>query len=300
MLSNRETLVLISSELKNRNRFPKNLDFTKVGDFHWVNSYDGLNANIIHESVTTGFDRNQDLAAVKSLVEYCERRAFDDSYGKGENIAGIERSDGMAAFPIISSLGVAREKARSHALGEALERFAWATWWDDKDIAFQITAIDVAKIDSLIGPVKDSIQELFLVTPKMEYGDFEVLILILFLKNGGVASGGACGKKVQRPETLDRAGAELLRHALAVSRMKESNLPLQSFYENRLQYFTTTEGEAMVRERLAEKGAKAVVIPPLIMDEEINYSLSDLVYVHRCLFQNQPLFIGGKLERFCI
>jgi hypothetical protein len=300
MLSNRETLVLIASDLKNRNRFPKNLDFTKVGDFHWVNSYDGLNNQIIHESVTTGFDKDEDLAAVKSLVEYCERRAFDDSNGRPENSTQIERSDGMAAFPITTSLQAASKAARTHALAEALERFVWATWWDESEISYKLDSVELDSAGSLIAPISDSIEELLLVTPKMTYDGHEVLILIAFLKGGGVVSGGACGKIIRRAETLERASSELLRHTLAISRMKLTCLSLESFYEKRLQFFMTSDGEALVRQRLAIKGTSEVEIPSLAMDKEIAYSLSDLVYVHRCLFWGQPPFVGGKLERFCI
>lgn len=282
---------------------PKTLEFSEVAGFHLVNSYDKLNATVIHESVATGFNRNSDLAALKSLVEFFERRAFDEGFRRQDPACLTERSDGFAAYPVIGDVNKGKEKARENAYAEAIERLAWANWWDNESVAFEAyPTSNFPEISAVQSDVhkRIPISEAVIVAPKLEEKDFEVLILVFFLKDGGVISGGAGGKVGMRTETLQRASAEILRHALAVQRMRESGFKPQSFYERRLFFFATNDGEALVRSRLRKQGAESVALPPLKIDSEVCYSNSDLIYVHRCLFENQPPFVGGHLERFCL
>ncbi|MFP5519927.1 MAG: hypothetical protein ACLGGX_08485 [Bdellovibrionia bacterium] len=289
--------------MKDRSRMPANLEFSELGEYHLVNAYDELNAKVIHESVATGFDKDQNLAAIKSLVEFCERQAFVEGFKRNDLACLTERTDGLAAYPALVSFTEAREQAREKALHEAIERYAWTKWWDDKDTKYEI--LDEKNFLDL-KPLRDQISEIlpvseaFVILPNLQDKTVEVLILVFFLKNGGVISGGACGSKSNRSFILQRAFAEISRHAIAVSRFVETNEEPITFYENRLLFFSSDSGEKIVRERLLTRGAQEIVLPQLYIDSEVKHSLSDIIYVHRCLFEGQPPFVGGALERFCI
>jgi hypothetical protein len=73
-----------------------------------------------------------------------------------------------------------------------------------------------------------------------------------------------------------------------------------SFYQRRLYHFGTGNGREIIQSRLSQQGREPITLPGLKFDEEVSYAHSDLVYVHRCLFHNQPVFIGGAIDRLCI
>lgn len=282
---------------------PKNLEFSELSGFHIVNSFDDLNATIIHESVSTGFDEDQDLAALKSIVEYLERRAFVEGFKLGDPACQTERTDGLAAFPVNGSPSSALLEARKRALAEAVERYAWATWWDNTKIKSEILLKnEIPKLtyyhDELnsILPISESI----IVKPLIASSALEVLIIVCFLKNGGAISGGACGALESRPNTLKRAFAEISRHALAVSRFHEMKAEPKSFYEKRLLHFAGFNGGKAVRDRISFVSDSLIELPKLKIDQEVKHSLSEVVCAYRCLFEDQPAFISGDLERFCI
>jgi hypothetical protein len=145
-----------------------------------------------------------------------------------------------------------------------------------------------------------AINEVKIVRPHFNEPSKEVVILFAYLENGGVISGGACGDLSSSSATLLRAASELFRHALAAKKIIQSQIEPQSFYEKRLAYFLTDEGMDLLNSRLSANGAGAVILPELIFDNEIPHSNSDLVYVHRCLFKNQPPFVGGDVKRLCL
>ncbi len=290
--------------LKSQNVLPKKIEISNLAGYCFANLYDDLNSEIICESVATGFDKNPDLALSKGLSEFYEAKAFKEGYLKNLKSCQTERSDGFAAYPINSKLD-AKIFARKNARHEAVERYVWATWWDERAIGFEICQLNPA----LLTPTqkkftndlekKCDLKKLLILEPHFEkIGSERFLILIGFLNSGGVVSGGACGEDFAG--TLERALSELFRHGLAVGRIRKTGLVPRSFYEKRLAYFATVEGQVAVEKRLDCRGTAKVILPDTEIDEEVPYANSDLIYVHRFLFKNQPEFIGGQLERFCI
>jgi hypothetical protein len=82
--------------------------------------------------------------------------------------------------------------------------------------------------------------------------------------------------------------------------MKQNKIPPQSFYEKRLAFFGLGHGDQLVAKRLANPGTESVILPHLAIDETVEHSMSQDYFVHRCLFENQPPFVGGELERLCL
>ena len=113
-------------------------------------------------------------------------------------------------------------------------------------------------------------------------------------------SGGACGATGNTLETIERAFAELYRHILATEKYKRNPAPVNTFYEKRLLYFGLGEGLKMVRERISRNGANEVQLPELKFDQRVPGHIDNIIYVHRCYFHNQPPFVDGPVERFCL
>lgn len=292
-------------ELKSRKALPKKMDVAKLGERCWFVCHDNEDVNIISENSTTGFSDDPNIALLKSLSERAERNAFREGHKNSLPSCLTERSDGFAAFPKFYE-GSA-DKARNSALSEAIERYVWATWWDNHDIGFDLKTIgqmsDQYKMTVHIQTIKDQcdIEEIFVITPKIENSeDRQVIILFARLRFGGFVSGGACGDVSQEKETLLRAFDELYRHGLALENIKKQDLTPSSFYEKRLAYFGFGKGNLLIRARLEAQGNESIFLPALRIDEQVPHELEELFCVHRCLFVDQPPFIGGDLERFCL
>jgi hypothetical protein len=262
---------------------------------------------IISQESVTGFSHNPDISFSKAISERIERLAFVNGRADGLASCQTESSDGFAAFPIVlRTRTAAKMEARQRALSEAVERFVWAKWWDNPKIGatirnfqsvssnFSISKQIVEKI-----PTPFSIEKIHLVEPKHN-GIFKVFILACEMSNGGFVSGGACGKPGQEKETMNRAAAELFRHGLAAKRLADSGVPPSSFYQNRLYYFAFESGGDLVRKRIEALGNEVISLPSLSIDCEVPHKHQDLICVYRCLFKEQPPFIGGILERFCL
>ncbi len=291
--------------LRVREELPAKMDIAKIGPRYWFVSYDDKAENIVSELSTTGLADNPTTAMLKSLSERAEREAFRDGYKQGLSICQTNRSDGFAAYPRFYS--DSKKRARESALAEAIERYVWAKWWDDRKYAYETLNISNFFHDenlfSYVSKIKVqcNVKDIHIVVPKIENANgFQVFICIGELKYGGFVSGGACGFKSSHVEILFRALDELYRHGLAVKRMKRLSLKPETFYERRLSFFGSIQGEELVRNRLEVKGSLAVVLPDLVFDSEVSHKNSDIFTVHRCLFKDQPPFMGGLLERFCI
>ena len=292
------------SELKARQGLPKHIEVSNIGPVFTSGIFNETGPDVISESVFTGMDFNPDTAVLKGLVEMLERKAFRQGFASGFASCKTERSDGFAAYP--RGLGVDENaSARSNAYHEAVERFVWAKWWDDETIGHATT---VHGVDQKLPPFLEKIleivpiQSLVEISPKiLNADDAQVAIYFAFLEPFGVISGGACGAKSELDVTRFRAACELLRHAIAVRRLNESGKTPLSFYERRLAFFGCTEaGTQLVDRRIRATGVESVLLPDLAIDEPIPHAWDDLVAVHRCLFENQPPFVGGKLERLCL
>jgi hypothetical protein len=298
-------LLDFTANLKSRERLPKNIEVSSLQSGTMANVFDVAPSPIINESVFCGIDPEPATAILKGLVEMIERRAFSEGFEANLPFCKTPRSDGFAAFP---KGVVADEKiiARENALAEAIERFVWASWWDNDSIGHSQREINLAALSPGESPLRDldsavEIASIVEVRPYLADKNHTVVLYFAFLKPIGVISGGACGRSSD-PETIRyRALAELLRHGLAVRKIKTGKSEPVSFYEKRLAYFgLTVDGTKLAQGRIKLAGTVDIELPKLIFDHEVPHSLSDLVSVHRCYFENQPEFVGGKLERLCL
>jgi hypothetical protein len=245
-----------------------------------------------------GIDQDADIALLKALTEFCERRLSKISSDLATKLT--ERSDGFAAFPILElSKSSAELRARENALAEAVERFTWATWWDNSDTAFTVSQND--RNDDIQILTKDfKLNSLRTI----EVPTNSTLTLTIYLAEtnlGGYITGGAAGTQSEKKETHARAFGELLRHLLALQKIKKNSYQQNlSFYEQRLWGFGSGKWNTLVENRLKIKGLRNINLPALIVDKAIVHPYLDFIVVHRCLFENQPIFLGGALERLCI
>lgn len=295
------------SELKTRSALPKNIELAQIGPVFLASIFDEVRSDIITESVFTGMDVDPDLAVLKGLVEMAERTAYANGKDDGLISCKTERSDGFAAFPY-GVLRETHEAARKNAYFEAVERFAWATWWDNKNIGHRCEEIlfdeSIESSHSILKQMPEilPVKSVYRITLEIENRkDAVVAIYFAFLEPYGVISGGAAGSSHDIESVNFRATCELLRHGLAIRKIKTSNSNPATFYEKRLAHFGLTQsGTDAALTRINHQGRDAILLPKLTIDEQVPHSLDELVTVHRCYFENQPPFIGGDLERLCL
>jgi hypothetical protein len=284
---------------------PKNIQLSPLVCGSLASIFNEQSSKIISESVFSGIDKDPERSVLKGLVEFVERRAFSEGRSAGLPICQTERSDGFAAFPkrMHENPG---SIARQNAFAEAVERFVWSIWWDDPSIAHKLREVDLRAIgpgETALHDIERAIQisSVVEIRPELQDSQLEVILYFVFIDGGGVVSGGACESELQTESTRYRALGELLRHALAVRKMKVDRLEPESFYERRLAHFgNTRNGSDAARARISAVGTRGVSLPGLLFDAEVPHSLSELVTVHRCYFKGQPHFVGGKLERLCL
>lgn len=286
------------SELEKRKLLPKNIEVARWFDWTIVSCFDSKSSEYISESVRMGIDKDQEVAFMKALTENCERVLSKTSEEK--NITAYGRSDGFAAFPILNNnVDLAMQRGRQNAYNEAVERFLWANWWDDRSIAFSISAPGISAVDSenLSRQFNlDSLNEIQILDSSKSYC---LSILLAKVKSGGYVTGGACSQ-LQDRRRYAQAYGELLRHLFVTQNSPNLETSNLSFYEKRLFSFASGKLNPKVEERLNAVGNKSIVLPKLELDNEIKHSEKDLIYLHRCYFKNQPIFMGGEIERLCI
>jgi hypothetical protein len=290
------------AELSKRNLVPKKIVTSEWYSWHIVSSFNSESSDFISESVSMGISQNPDIAIRKSITEFCERSFIKSS---NDPIAHLtERSDGFAAYPALDDRS--QNIAAENALNEAVERYLWAMWWDFREFKFKISNY---KEDSLNSQAQLLISEFNLhkievveITDK----DLKFILKILVATNqqGGTLTGGACEKLPLINSTQinlnERAFGELLRHLLAYEKIKKTKSSKLSFYEQRLFGFASGQWKSIVSDRFKNTGTKEIKLPPLIANSKIKHQHSDLIHLHRCLFTDQPTFIGGLVDRLCI
>lgn len=264
---------------------------------------------LMNSNAEAGVDRNMHVATLKALSEFFERNAWRK--GKEQGLASCPGgTDGFAAFPKhLFPRWYSRMRAREAAYTEALEHFAKAVWWDNVSVPFYS---ETHSLDSAIHAFPN-IAPFFLacatvsqngkiqvVKPRIDSTQYEVTLLLWWFDDGGVTMGGACGRTGRSSHTLVRAASELFRHVLAVSRAKQGAHSPQNSYDQRLVFFGSDAGSCAVRSRLQQQGTETLKIPKLALDAEISHEHQDLAVVWRCLFKDQPEFLSGPVERFCL
>ncbi|MAV90972.1 MAG: hypothetical protein CL676_06090 [Bdellovibrionaceae bacterium] len=298
---NRYRSKIISTELKRIGKMPK-LEFSLLGPF--LNCTASFNQDEhcgIDVDATCGMSRSSEIALSKALVEFVERMAVREHVGaKG---MGNKTSDGFAAYPRILSLNF-KKNARENALNEAIERYSWMRWWQDSKIGFRIfEAPDSISSDLQRNSFVQSdcmIERIFVVEPHIEGAKGSLKILIAKLAGRGYVTGGAFHQSHQI--VMDRALGELMRHYIGYVQLLRVNREVKNldWYNGRLEYFASGEGNFLVENRLSIGSPAEIVLPPIYFDKEINHRLSDSVYVHRCLFENQQEFLDHRKDIFCL
>jgi hypothetical protein len=288
----------IVTTLRSRDAIPRHFQLSKIGAYSAVAAFNAEPTDIIDEKVFTGMHLSAEVALQKCLSEMIERKAVEQWIARNPTF-GSWGSDGFAAFP--RSLENAQDRARANAWLEAVERYAWARWWDDPGCIAEINCSPVfADIESsIVDEIRKStpLSSLIQIQPMVEKGPI-VRIFFGRLKSGGYISGGAAGQ----PEDSDlnvRSLYELFRHSQAARRLVGLKKTLSS-YEGRLMYFANGHGNSLVESRLSTVGSKRICLGPLQIDEAIEHSFNDLYVVHKCQFVDQPAFLGGALERLCL
>lgn len=281
--------------LNNRKLSPLKIEIAEWNSWTLVSCYSKTISKFISEFVAMGVDRDANVALLKALTEFLERQLSRESRDFAAYLT--ERSDGFAAFPVYSDILYSKRRARKNALAEAVERYAWANWWDDPSVSFKIEAVMGEDFRALV--VEFKLKSLRLISVPTNK-DFMLSILIAENEAGGFVTGGAAGLHSDKNETLSRAFGELLRHLIVYDKMKSSERLDLSFYERRLWGFANGEWSELVHKRLNSDSKRVLELPSLLIDQAISHIHADVISIHRCLFHNQPIFMGGALERLCI
>ena len=299
--SSLEFAELLPAEIKNL----VTIEHTQIADFHWFNLVSEKNDSLISDRVFTGFDKDIDTAFSKAVSEMIERKSFSTGNKAKLQSCATKRSDGFAAFPISNDLKLAVYKARENALNEAIERYAWATWWDQHEIIYKHEKKSTQDFCDKHRYLKKLFTELHqklefdfihLIEPDIQNSEKKLIIIVAEFK-GGVVTGGACDDSERSESILVRSFSELLRHALVVIQNKQRPTHLTD-YEKRLLYFASETGKGSFYKRISQKGTLGIKLPPLETDTQVPSNKTH--YVHRCLFQNQPPFIDENFERMCL
>jgi hypothetical protein len=297
--------------LRHRQASPKAINLTHHADLYFAAVTDSEDHVFLDPSGGYAAALTPNRALLKSLVEYMERRAyFSDGTTPGHPLAtaGI---DGTASFPLVFiSRKAAIRRARDNAIAEATERFVWATWWDSSDIRAEIERITRSDLTARFPRSTKLLREINAMTPFQRViivrpsfigpVGVDVFIFFLLLDSGGLVCASSAGVPDDREETAFRAAVELFRHSHAVKEMLNQTQAPTSLYEKRLEYFGSGRGNSVFEQRLAATGTRCLELPSLVMDQEAPHSQADILYIHRCLFHNQPEFLSGPVSRLCI
>ena len=110
----------------------------------------------------------------------------------------------------------------------------------------------------------------------------------------------ACEQKRNFAMAEERSQGELFRHLFAWSRMKQEANSSHGCYENRIKYYGSGRGDLEVSTRISHIGSIKLQLPRLVFDDQILHEASDLVSVHRCLFDYQPEFMNASEMMLCV
>ncbi len=300
----------LSYFLKNLNTIglkPAKIEIASWRDWYLVSAYGAAKYAYISEGVGMGVSRDFDLAIMKAVVEYCERTVAKTTDDKIARLTS--RSDGFAAYPVyheVDDIGLSKEISRENSLLEATERYLWSHWWDDLNIKHELmdpgeNAPDL--VESMEMLKRDfELSDIFELVVKDSAEEFRLGILVAKNLNGGFISGGSCRRNKDSGSRHERAFGELLRHLIAAKNIKNSSLKKAdlSFYQTRLMGFANGDFSQAVAMRIQNKGSGKVELPRLIVDQEVTHQFAHAMTLWRSLYEGQPVFMGGAVERFCI
>lgn len=211
------------------------------------------------------------VARYKAISEALERWAHHATfYSEERGRYGFDvdpSSNGMAAFP-----GLFGRQARRRAWGEAAERFAVIGWWDGASDAVPAAS-----------PWPD-VEAWRLENPVTSH----TIVLLHALADDGVhAYGHGAGENFA--QACMQAAVELARSQFVLRRhlrrgQTESAPAVRSMLERRCLHFSTPEGHAEVRERLARRRWRRAE-PRVVFDGEIFGPWTDYTCVWRVVLE---------------
>lgn len=299
------TLQKILKFLKSNDIAPLNIEITQISNMFFVSSYNFLNSEFVSESIASGASYRKEIAIIKSLTEYIERMLSKEVSNQFKDI-GIYRSDGFAAFPTCYENLDILKICRDNAFHEAYERYCWANWWDNPEFLFTVdqTLHNSSTQNSFFYSylIKHfDLENLYYILPTTNLiHQSKTIIVFAKIRNYGYVTGGAAGFSENINSIVARAFSELARHLLAFQKMKYSANKNFTFYENRLFNFACGKNNFMVKQRLSTQGSKIITLPDLAFNDCFTHRFKDDFILYRCLFQNQPVFMGGDINRLCI
>ncbi|MBI5690458.1 MAG: hypothetical protein HZC55_10215 [Verrucomicrobia bacterium] len=213
----------------------------------------------------TGSADTPATACHMAISEALERWAFLAKYRSSDAAKygfDVDRSsNGMAAFP-----GFLRSQAARRARMEALERYAVISWWD-------------GRFDAELRPSPFPGVDLIRICHNA--GEGEVVILTQKTR-AGVSFGHAAGSTLA--SAACRAAVELARADFVITahRAKGAIVSVANFLERRALFFSSDEGHARFRERLARKADRPAPKWQPVFDGEIPGPWSRWATVWRC------------------
>ncbi len=303
-------LLTIMRELEKKGKSPLKISLAKHGGmfFSSVSDYSGI--EFLDPSGGGAGAETPNLALIKGLMEYVERKVFSENQFSGAKVYNTESIDGTASFPkVLCTKAWALKRAREAALCEAIERFSWATWWENESISAQIDdttnefndELNVVRELAIAIDKLTPVEKWLRIKPRLlGYDNLEVIIFFGLLKNKGIICAGACGPKNRPAESIRRVFSELFRHSYAVDAFVNRKIEAKFLYEHRLKYFGSGLGDSLFHARISKQSTEAIEFPGLEIDESLIHPLSYCVTIHRCLFENQPDFMSGSIEKLCI
>ena len=247
----------------------------KLGNVNICSLRDDLRIDSnLFSSISCGASFSSKTAMIKALSEYVERRA--------SNLSGNKSTNGFAAFPFIFRKKRAQTKARKNAYFEIVERYAWAEWFYNININYQLRN-EVYKINkSFYRGICDEVNllKLYAVSPKLEDNSLKMVILYA-LTESGLVCGGAVRQNEEQAE--QNALKELYMHTIALYRMRNNNIQVTANYEKRVSWIS--EQYPILKERLALCGNQDMSIPFSIIFQDIQTEFHQFYVVQRCLFE---------------
>jgi hypothetical protein len=223
----------------------------------------------------SGWDINLSTAVNKSISEALERWAFlaiskNSKYTYGFDIDSS--STGLSAYP-----SLIKRPARNRALNEAIERWALSYWWSN--------ALDAEKLS-----INDKDVTVFKIKTPWKNRHTLVCFKEVTLKSHSfVCYGFSTDNTIQ--SAFVRAKVELVRNYIVLEKYYESEktiADLESIYEKRLVFFSTSDGFNAFKEKVNSKSKKLICdFPKLLIDAEIPGPWTKYATVWRCLLESK-------------
>jgi hypothetical protein len=298
--------------LKMRRIFPEYIQYSFCGDlvFSNVSNEPFETQPLMNFNSCTGMSDNQYHALTIALTEYVERIVCRNNPNLPFANEGVA---GRSIYSLCDADGLKAQISQA-SLNEAIERYAWSKWWDEKSIKSTAENLDKTLLKgSLYHSLCEHVQKLhpggefLIVKPNIDCSDTRIgereLLILLYVLNGdaGIISGGNCDFKSNRIKSIGKALGELSRHANAIYRSQQkSSLTAKHFYDQRLLYFASKEGCQVAFERLGIAGQNKVKFPDFEHNRILSHQYEAGILLHQTQFIDHQLFLSGPLERLCL